>query len=389
MDNKYLNNNNNYMKHLRITLAGWFILFLWLIIGLVWLLINPKFGMSGTLNYSIGSLIVGSVWFGLIWKNLSKNHRDNGDELYPSFGVPNSLTIFRGFLVALAAGFILIPIKPGVLSWMPGTFFLSAVLLDGIDGAAARLTGRVTVLGEILDIEMDSITVLVGSIAVFILDKAIILVLLVGAARYLFISGQWFQRKKGRPVYPLHPKPLRRAMAGAMMGFLAASMFPVFYPPALKVVSYFFILPFLIGFLDDWYQVIGFDFPSRGRIIEIGKKGLQFANLWLLPGFRLILIILLFIISIEITQISTLSPITIGILLLVSLALLTGTAGRLAAIGLMALVCIESSNDSFILPMLLILISGGMIFLLGTGRFSFWKPEDFLIFHRVGDHDQS
>ena len=103
-------------------------------------------------------------------------------------------------------------------------------------------------LGEFLDIELDSITVLIGGVAVFISDKAAFPILLVGAARYLFIGGQWLLKKMGRPVYSLRPKPVRRAMAGAMMGFLAAAMFPIFYSPALKVVSYFFILPFLIGF---------------------------------------------------------------------------------------------------------------------------------------------
>jgi CDP-diacylglycerol---glycerol-3-phosphate 3-phosphatidyltransferase len=388
MDNKYLN-NNNYLKHLRFTLAGCFILFLWIDIGLDWLSIRSKFGVQGSWYSIIVSITLGLVWFGLIWKNLSKNHGVNSNALFPTLGLPNNLTIIRGFLVALAAGLLLIPLQNGIVTWLPGTIFLTVVLLDGVDGVAARLTGRVTALGEFLDIELDSITVLIGSVAVFISDKAAFLILLVGAARYLFVGGQWLLKKMGRQVFPLRAKPTRRALAGAMMGFLAAAMFPVFFPLVLRVISYFFILPFLIGFLDDWCQVSGFEIPSREKIIEIGKKGLRFANHWLLPGLRLALIILMLIGSFEIRQVFIFPSFAIGILLIISLALLTGTAGRLAAIGLIVLVGMESSNDTFVTPVLLILISGCIIFLLGTGRFSFWKPEDVLIFHRIGDHDQS
>ncbi|MHC1785361.1 MAG: CDP-alcohol phosphatidyltransferase family protein [Anaerolineaceae bacterium] len=387
MDNLYPN-KNKFENNSRKTLTRWFFLFLltdFLIFGFVF----PDLSGNNTWLFLVYSLAAGMLWSGIIWFGLTKYSNDKSSERPTSMGLPNHLTIFRGFLIAIIAGLVVVPSKSLPIAWLPGSLFLCAILIDGLDGIVARKTGKATSLGEFLDIEMDSITVLIGSIAVFIYGKAGFLILVVGAARYLFVGGLWLLKKLDKPVNSLRQKPIRRALAGLMMGFLAASILPVFYPLAIKVVSYFVILPFLINFLDDWFQVSGNETPSREKVLAFGKNGLRIINRWLLPGLRIIIILQMLLVSVQIRQASNLSENALWMLVILSLGLLTGTAGRLSAVGLVILVSLETNVDSFIIPNLLILISSCIILLFGTGRFSFWKPEDFFIFHRVAEHDQS
>jgi CDP-diacylglycerol--glycerol-3-phosphate 3-phosphatidyltransferase len=385
---KYYPNTEKYQDNSRKTLAGWLLAFFGLTAGVVWR-IGHEMASQGVWIFIIGSLTVGIYWFGLIWKNLAQNRETGGSDVLPSLGLPNQLTIIRGFLIAITTGLILVPNRAALIAWLPGIFYLCAVLMDGIDGILARTTGNVTVLGEFLDMEMDSLTVLVGSLAVFLSGKADGWILLVGTARYLYVGGQWLLKRSRRPLLPLAKKSSRRALAGLMMGFLAAAMFPVFYPPAIKVISYFIILPFLVGFLDDWIQTGGMSLPSWEKMRGFGKSALRFANRWLLPGMRIAIVLLFLFVSMQIKQAANLSATTIWILFVLSIALLTGTAGRVSAIALVIVMSLEINVDSFAIPVLLILICSCIIFLMGTGRFSFWKPEEHYIFHRIGDNEQS
>jgi CDP-diacylglycerol---glycerol-3-phosphate 3-phosphatidyltransferase len=70
----------------------------------------------------------------------------------PTVNIPNSITVAR---IALAPLFVyLLLISPNPNSWQHwlATFvFVFAISTDGIDGAVARRTGKVTNLGKILD----------------------------------------------------------------------------------------------------------------------------------------------------------------------------------------------------------------------------------------------
>ena len=70
----------------------------------------------------------------------------------PTVNIPNSITIAR---IALAPMFVyLLLISPEPNSWqhrLATLVFVLAISTDGIDGAVARRTGKVTNLGKILD----------------------------------------------------------------------------------------------------------------------------------------------------------------------------------------------------------------------------------------------
>ena len=49
----------------------------------------------------------------------------------------------------------------------------------------------------------------------------------------------------------------RRAYAGVQMGIITAMLVPLFTPPSTTIAATFFMLPFLGGFLYDWFLVTG------------------------------------------------------------------------------------------------------------------------------------
>jgi CDP-diacylglycerol---glycerol-3-phosphate 3-phosphatidyltransferase len=93
---------------------------------------------------------------------------------------PNAITLI-GFAITVAAGVLAFTehlVAAGVTVAVAGIF-------DMLDGALARMTGRVTKFGAILDSTLDRVSeslVLVGLLAVFVRDAMVLESMLVGAA---------------------------------------------------------------------------------------------------------------------------------------------------------------------------------------------------------------
>lgn len=70
----------------------------------------------------------------------------------PAVNLPNSITIARIGLAPLFVYLLLISPEPNSWQhWLATFVFIFAISTDGIDGAVARRTGKVTNLGKILD----------------------------------------------------------------------------------------------------------------------------------------------------------------------------------------------------------------------------------------------
>ena len=70
----------------------------------------------------------------------------------PTVNIPNSITIARIGLAPLFVYLLLISPEPNSWQhWLATFVFVLAISTDGIDGAVARRTGKVTNLGKILD----------------------------------------------------------------------------------------------------------------------------------------------------------------------------------------------------------------------------------------------
>lgn len=327
--------------------------------------------------------------FVFLFRQLKANYLIGGEgALLPSLGMANQITSARAVMTAALAGFLFSPLPPDWLAWLPGMLYLLSSILDFLDGYIARVSHRATRLGELLDLKWDGAGVLIGAILAIQYGQVPVGYLLVGIARYLFMFGGWLRRIQGLPVYELDPNMLRRALAGTQMGFIAVVLLPVFKPPATQVAAVLFMLPFIIGFLRDWLWVSG----QLGRPTEkkAGPMSAVRAVIYMgLPLFlRLALVGLLA--RVLLIQNSSGEPQT-AILVVAGLALpalLLGAAGRIISLAVLFM----SGFGLQITPLdwgyWLILFFSILLFLFGTGRFSLWKPEEWLIYHRPGEAQQ-
>ena len=157
----------------------------------VWVLLLIWIGNETSVWLKVGWGLVSAVTLGWqawrLYRNLPENRLEIESPIKTTLGIANWLSLLRGSLLAYLAGFILIPAPTGGLEWLPAALYLTAALLDYLDGAAARLMHSTTRLGEVLDMELDGFGILVASIIVISNGQAPVLFIMVGAARYLFV----------------------------------------------------------------------------------------------------------------------------------------------------------------------------------------------------------
>lgn len=353
-----------------------------------------------------------------IWRGLVYNYRPNEGELLPSLGMGNQLTIVRGVMVAFLAGFLFSPWPEGWLAWVPGFFYLLAVIFDLFDGYLARRYDHVTRLGEILDMKLDGLGVFIACALIVQYGQVPAWFLLVGLARYLYLAGIWVRRRFGKPVYELESNSTRRPFAGAQMGFIAVVLFPVFSPPGTALVALLFALPFLVGFTRDWLTASGviksgIHLPNAaitgsaaGLRISLGlwQSGKHLLIKWMPVALRIFLVFFLAFwmqknlsgimvqgINDLFSQsgiISSSNP-WLGLVFLLAVVGLImtalGAAGRIAALLVIFAAGIFQQFFGLSLSEVLIVVSATALFYLGTGPFSLWMPERGIITKRIGE----
>ena len=112
-------------------------------------------------------------------------------------GPANVVTLFRAIWVSAVACFIGTSVTDSIAWWASGLAAV-ALALDGLDGFIARRTGSETDYGAQLDMELDSIMMLVLSVLAFMWGRAGLWVLFCGLARYAWIAAYmciaWFRR---------------------------------------------------------------------------------------------------------------------------------------------------------------------------------------------------
>lgn len=147
-----------------------------------------------------------------------------------AFGAANRVTLLRGGLLALLAGFGVVVLAGDAqagTAW-PFALALTALLLDGVDGAVARSTGTASGFGARFDMELDAALALVLAILVFAYDRAGLWVLLLGLPRYAFLAGARWMPALRRP---LAPSQRRRVICVVQVATLAGSLLPWVGPP--------------------------------------------------------------------------------------------------------------------------------------------------------------
>jgi len=214
-----------------------------------------------------------------------------------------------------------------------------------------------------------------------------------GLARYLFLLGLYLRKRRGLPEYPLKPNNTRRLFAGLQMGFISVMLFPVVGPPATTFAATLFLLPFLGMFVLDYWQVTGneerfafwadWDTELLRRIISD----------WLPLIMRILAVVL---ISLQWLRFGGLldprfdsassgrNPIYFWLDLLFVAALALGVLNRTTAVIALGITGIQLQSLTFNLEYALLLLALIYILFTGSGKYSLWKPEEWLIHNRPG-----
>jgi CDP-diacylglycerol---glycerol-3-phosphate 3-phosphatidyltransferase len=226
---------------------------------------------------------------GWLWHNLDHNRHSESGHLLPTFGLGNTISIGRGLLLALLAGFLFSPRPPGWLAWLPALLYTVAALADIVDGYAARRTNTTTHLGERLDITLD------GQGLLIVIGLAIWYGLLPGwylllaLARYLWLAALWLRQRWHWPIYELLPSIHRRTLAGLQMGFLSVVLWPILPPAGTQVAGWLMGGPLLLSFIRDWLLVIGRLDPADERYRRQQRALYRVFGRWLPLLLRLVL----------------------------------------------------------------------------------------------------
>lgn len=204
-------------------------------------------GSAGALLYLLGFTRI----------HLPLNRRHPEAAISPQLGLSNSLTLVRGLLYGLLAGFIVVPTPDGAWAWVPGLVYTIASLTDLLDGRIARKRGETTDLGAKLDVEVDSVGILIAFLLGAKLGQLPVGLVAAGALFYLYRLVVWGWARSGRPVYPLPDRPWRSIIGGFEVGFLCVMLWPVFEPPYTTAAGIAVVIPVVLSFAWDGLVATG------------------------------------------------------------------------------------------------------------------------------------
>ncbi len=187
----------------------------------------------------------------------------DGDNLARLWGAANRITLARGALLALLAGFLFVPEAPGLAAWLPALLYAAAAAADALDGFWARRTGSLTRLGALLDGELDGVGLLLAVALAVQYGRLPPAFLAVGLAKPAYAAALGLRRLAGGRLHDLPPSYLRRRLAGFQMGVAAVCLCPLAGPPATVLAQALIGVPLLAGFLRDGLAACGLLDPSH------------------------------------------------------------------------------------------------------------------------------
>lgn len=364
-----------------------------------WLLVALVYAAGLLLGWALLRALDAAAWLWLLpaggllglqlavfWWALPANSPAESAALWPTLGIANWMTLTRGLLVGLLAGFIFMPLPPGAWAWLPALLYSSERLLDFMDGYVARVTGRTSRLGSILDMEFDGLGILVAVAVAVQMGKLPVWYLLLGVARPLFVVGIYARKRWALPVYDLPPSSQRRLVAGVQTAFISVMLWPPLPAALTHLAGLLFALPLAASFVRDWLVV-------SGRLNVAGRR-YQSAHsraVWLLEGWLPVVarvlgagaaLWLLWQAAPDFARWGALGA-RAGLALalpaaVAALLLLLGAAGRAASLLLLALVMLDATNAGMSGAVVLLLACATWVLHTGSGRLALWQPEERL-----------
>jgi CDP-diacylglycerol--glycerol-3-phosphate 3-phosphatidyltransferase len=375
----------------------------WLLVALFYaggLLAGYYLLLQGTntqfaLQWLIVSATAMAIQLGILWWALPYNRRQGHSlavgehaDLLSSLGYANGITLLRGLLACMLAGFLFAPLPSGWLAWAPALLYTLDRLVDFADGYVARITRSETKLGEILDIEFDGLGILIAIALGIQYGKLPPWYLLLGLARQLFVLGMWLLRRADKPVYDLPPSEHRRMIAGFQTGFITVVLWPLWPPPVTLLAAYVMAIPLVFSFGRDWLVVSGVidaDSPGYGRARALGKLWLES---WAPVVARLAAVILALPILLQPGAGGSDAAAVLSLLVIpgwaAAASVLFGIAARVGALVLAAIAALQITAAGMQWDSSVLLICAIVVVHLGPGKWALWRPEEPILRAKAG-----
>ncbi|QWC19582.1 CDP-alcohol phosphatidyltransferase family protein [Halorubrum sp. 2020YC2] len=204
------------------------------------------------------AVVAGVCWAGQLWYV--------GSRLGPGrptvgfwrrlLGLANALTLVRGALYVVVAGFAVVPPEP-TLVWVPALCYGTGVALDNLDGTVARTVGRETEAGRRLDMAFDTFGFVAAPLVAVLWGLLPVWYLSISAARYVFRGAVWLRRVRGLPVGDLPDSDLGKYLAGVQMVFVTVALVPPVPTELVWTVAPLVLAPSLAVFTRDYLAVSG------------------------------------------------------------------------------------------------------------------------------------
>lgn len=198
--------------------------------------------------------VAGVCWAGQLW------YAGRGvDTVRPwryVFGLANTLTLLRGGLYAVVAGFLVVP-PSTELAWVPAVCYGIGVVFDRLDGLVARTVGEQTPLGTRLDMAFDTFGFVVAPLLAVVWGRLPVWYLSIAAARYVYLGGIHWRRLRGRPVGERPDSDFGKYLAGVQMVYLTAALAPPVPTELVFTLAPAVLAPSLAVFARDFLVVSG------------------------------------------------------------------------------------------------------------------------------------
>ncbi len=202
--------------------------------------------------------VAGVCWTGQLWYvgySLDAR-RVPGVRWHHLLGLANALTLLRGGLYAIVAGFVVVPPDTD-LAWVPAACYGLGVVLDRLDGVVARTVGTQTALGTRLDTAFDTFGFVVAPLVAVLWGRLPVWYLSLSAARYVYLAGLYWRRVRDRPVFDRPDSDLGKYLAGMQMVFLTVALAPGTPVDLVWMVSPAVLAPSLVVFGRDFLVASG------------------------------------------------------------------------------------------------------------------------------------
>jgi CDP-diacylglycerol--glycerol-3-phosphate 3-phosphatidyltransferase len=204
------------------------------------------------------AVVAGAVWAGQLWYvgfRLDAG-RLGGAFWRRLFGLANAVTLVRGALYAVVAGFVVVP-PSTALAWVPALCYGFGVALDSLDGTVARTVGQETDIGRRLDMAFDTFGFVAAPLVAVSWGLLPVWYLALSAARYVFRGAVWQRRVRGLPVGDLPDSDLGRYLAGVQMVFVTIALAPPVPTDVVRTLAPLVLAPSLAVFTRDYLFVSG------------------------------------------------------------------------------------------------------------------------------------